>query len=178
MEFKSILMNQEAVERTLMRMAHEIIENNQGVEQLCLVGIKTRGIPLAHRVAANIEKITGVKVPVGTLDINLYRDDLKQVTPDPILSSTDIPFSIAGQHVVLVDDVIYTGRTVRAAMDALFALGRADNIRLMVLIDRGHRELPIRADFVGKNIPTARNELIAVTLSETDGSTGVSLFQI
>ncbi len=178
MEFKSLLMNKEAVERTLMRMAHEIIENNHGIDNLCLVGIKTRGIPLAQRVAINIEKITGVKLDVGTLDINLYRDDLVQQSIDPILNATDIPFSIVKKHVVLIDDVIYTGRTVRAAMDALFAIGRADKIRLMVLIDRGHRELPIRADFVGKNIPTSSSEMIAVNLEETDGSTGVSLFQI
>ena len=178
MELKSILMDKEAIERTLMRMAHEIIENNQGTDKLCLVGIKTRGIPLAKRLAYNIKKITGVNVPVGTLDINLYRDDLEKQSIDPILSSTDIPFPIKGQNVVLVDDVIYTGRTVRAAMDALFALGRADKIRLMVLIDRGHRELPVRPDFVGKNIPTSHGEMIAVTLDETDGSTGVSLFQI
>jgi len=178
MEFKAVLMNQEAVERTLMRMAHEILENNHGIDNLCLVGIKTRGIPLANRLAANIEKITGVKVPVGTLDINLYRDDLVQQSIDPVLNATDIAFAIKGKNVVLIDDVIFTGRTVRAAMDALFAIGRADKIRLMVLIDRGHRELPIRPDFVGKNIPTSRSEMIAVNLDETDGSTGVSLFQI
>lgn len=178
MEFKAVLMNQEALERTLMRMAHEILENNHGIDNLCLVGIKTRGIPLANRLAANIEKITGVKVPVGTLDINLYRDDLVQQSIDPVLNATDIAFAIKGKNVVLIDDVIFTGRTVRAAMDALFAIGRADKIRLMVLIDRGHRELPIRPDFVGKNIPTSRSEMIAVNLDETDGSTGVSLFQI
>lgn len=178
MEFKAVLMNQEALERTLMRMAHEILENNHGIDNLCLVGIKTRGIPLANRLAANIEKITGVKVPVGTLDINLYRDDLVQQSIDPVLNATDIAFPIKGKNVVLIDDVIFTGRTVRAAMDALFAIGRADKIRLMVLIDRGHRELPIRPDFVGKNIPTSRSEMIAVNLDETDGSTGVSLFQI
>ena len=142
MEFKSILMSQEAVERTLMRMAHEILENNHGIADLCLVGIKTRGIPLANRLAANIEKITGASVPVGTLDINLYRDDLIQQSIDPVLNATNIPFEIKGKNVVLIDDVIYTGRTVRAALDALFAIGRADKIRLMVLIDRGHRELP------------------------------------
>ncbi|MDD2592663.1 MAG: bifunctional pyr operon transcriptional regulator/uracil phosphoribosyltransferase PyrR [Erysipelotrichaceae bacterium] len=178
MEFKSMLMDQKAVERTLMRMAHEIIENNHGIEDLCLVGIKTRGIPLANRLADNIESITGERINVGSLDINLYRDDLKQRSIDPVLNSTDINFDIEGKNVVLVDDVIYTGRTVRAAMDALFAIGRAAKIRLMVLIDRGHRELPIRADFVGKNIPTAKTEVIAVNLAETDGSTGVSLFQI
>jgi pyrimidine operon attenuation protein/uracil phosphoribosyltransferase len=178
MQYKATLMDEEAVRRTLIRVSHEIIEDNGGIKGLCLVGIKTRGVPLAKRIAKNIEEITGTKIDVGELDITLYRDDLSKMTKDPTLNSTDIPFEIKGMNVVLVDDVIFTGRTARAAMDAILAIARAGKIKLMVLIDRGHRELPIKADFVGKNVPTSRTEMIAVKLMETDGLTGVSLYQL
>jgi len=177
-EFKATLMDEDAVRRALIRISHEILEDNKGPEGICLVGIKTRGIPLSERIAKNIENISSVKVPTGILDITLYRDDLSKYSEDPILNATDIQFEIKGKNVILVDDVIFTGRTARAAMDAVFAIGRAAKIKLAVLIDRGHRELPIRPDFVGKNVPTAKDEMIAVKLSETDGITGVCLYHI
>ncbi|HNZ40690.1 MAG TPA: bifunctional pyr operon transcriptional regulator/uracil phosphoribosyltransferase PyrR [Clostridia bacterium] len=178
MEFKATLMDEDAVRRALIRISHEILEDNKGPEGICLVGIKTRGIPLSERIAKNIENISSVKVATGILDITLYRDDLSKYSEDPILNATDIQFEIKGKNVILVDDVIFTGRTARAAMDAVFAIGRAAKIKLAVLIDRGHRELPIRPDFVGKNVPTAKDEMIAVKLSETDGITGVCLYHI
>jgi pyrimidine operon attenuation protein/uracil phosphoribosyltransferase len=177
-EFKATLMDEDAVRRALIRISHEILEDNKGPEGICLVGIKTRGIPLSERIAKNIENISSVKVATGILDITLYRDDLSKYSEDPILNATDIQFEIKGKNVILVDDVIFTGRTARAAMDAVFAIGRAAKIKLAVLIDRGHRELPIRPDFVGKNVPTAKDEMIAVKLSETDGITGVCLYHI
>jgi pyrimidine operon attenuation protein/uracil phosphoribosyltransferase len=177
-EFKATLMDEDAVKRSLIRISHEILEDNKGPEGICLVGIKTRGIPLAERIARNIESISGKKVPVGILDITLYRDDLSKYSDDPILNSTDIQFEIKGKNVILIDDVIFTGRTARAAMDAVFSIGRAAKIKLAVLIDRGHRELPIRPDFVGKNVPSSKGEMIAVKLLETDGITGVSLYRI
>ncbi|MBE6116603.1 MAG: bifunctional pyr operon transcriptional regulator/uracil phosphoribosyltransferase PyrR [Erysipelotrichaceae bacterium] len=175
MEFKAKIMSREDVERTLVRLAHQIIEKNKGTENLCLVGIKTRGVPLAERLAKNIFSIEGTRIPVGTLDITLYRDDLSKINIDPVINQTSISFPIEGKTVVLVDDVIFTGRTVRAALDALVEVGRAGRIQLCVLIDRGHTELPIKANFVGKNIPTSLDEVVAVRLEETDGETDVCI---
>ena len=178
MEFKAMLLDEDALKRALIRISHEILEDNKGPEGICLIGIKTRGVPIAERIAKNIEHISGKTVEVGVLDITLYRDDLSKYSDDPILNATHIQFEITGKTVILVDDVIFTGRTARAAMDAIFAIGRAARIKLAVLIDRGHRELPIRPDFVGKNVPSSKSEMIAVKLLETDGITGVSLYQI
>lgn len=169
------LMNEADIDRTLVRMAHQIIEKNHGVDDLCLIGIRTRGIPLAQRLASNIGNITGGAPPVGALDITLYRDDLSAIAPDPIVAENDIPFSVTGRTVVLVDDVIFTCRTARAAMDAVMKLGRPARIQLAVLIDRGHSELPIRPTFVGKNIPSSLNEVISVRLGESDGETNVTI---
>ena len=157
-----------SIERTLTRMAHEILEKNKGVEGLALIGIQTRGVILADRIGKSIESISGRKVPNGILDINLYRDDLTRVAEQPVIRKTEINFNLDGQTIVLVDDVLYTGRTVRSALDALVDFGRPKKIELAVLIDRGHRELPIRADFVGKNIPTHEEEIVHVRLLETD----------
>ena len=176
MEFRAELMDQAAVERALVRIAHQILERNKTTEGLCLVGIHTRGVPLAARLAANIRALEGAQVPVGELDITLYRDDLSAVADAPVVKGTKVPFSVAGQTVILCDDVIFTGRTARAALDALMELGRPARVQLCCLIDRGHRELPIRPDFVGKNVPTARSEIVAVSLEETDGATCVRLY--
>ncbi|MBK9709960.1 MAG: bifunctional pyr operon transcriptional regulator/uracil phosphoribosyltransferase PyrR [Kouleothrix sp.] len=157
------------IRRAITRIAHEIAERNEGVEAVVLVGIRRRGVPLAQRIAATLADFEGARVPVGSLDITLYRDDLSMRGPAPIVHSTSIPIDITGRTVVLVDDVLYTGRTVRAALDALADLGRPARIQLAVLIDRGHRELPIRADFVGKNVPTAGDEVIETRLREVDG---------
>ncbi len=157
-----------SLERTLIRIAHEILEKNTPVENLALIGIQTRGVVLAQRLAREIHKIAGRDVPLGILDINLYRDDLTRVAEQPIIRKTEINFDLEGLTIVLVDDVLYTGRTIRSAFDALIDFGRPKKIELAVLIDRGHRELPIRADFVGKNIPTQENEIVHVHLSETD----------
>jgi len=157
--------------RTLTRIAHEIVERNRGVESLALVGVRTRGVPIAGRLAARLREIAGHDVPVGALDITLYRDDLMHnpVGPQPLVRSTDIPFSIDSRVIVLVDDVLYTGRTVRAALDELIDFGRPKAIQLVVIVDRGHRELPIKADYVGKNLPTAPRERISVRVAECDG---------
>ena len=165
---KTIIMTPEDIKRSLARITHEIIERNKTTEHLILVGMRTRGVPLAKRLAADMEALEGVKVPVGALDFSLYRDDLP-LDKQPTVQHTDIPVNIDGKSVVLVDDVLYTGRSARAAMDALIDLGRPQSIQLAVLIDRGHRELPIRADYIGKNIPTSRHEEIKVELVETDG---------
>lgn len=178
MERKAVLMEKDAMARAITRIAHQIIENNSGVESLCLIGIKTRGVPLAARLAEEIFKITQCSVDVGLLDITLYRDDLSEYSEDAVVNSTDIPFDITGKNLVLVDDVIFTGRTARAALDAVLALGRAAKIRLAAFIDRGHRELPIRPDFVGKNVPTSLQEMIKVCLEESDGEDGVYLYAI
>jgi len=166
-------MTPEDIRRSLARIAHEIIERNRTAKNLVLVGMRTRGVPLARRLAANMENHEDFKIPVGALDISLYRDDLSSLNPQPTVQRTDIPVNIDGQTVVLVDDVLYTGRSTRAAMDALIDLGRPRSIQLAVLIDRGHRELPIRPDYVGKNIPSSRHEDIKVHLQETDGIDGV-----
>jgi len=166
-----VLMDAERMARTLTRIAHEIVERNRSLGDLALVGIRTRGVPLAGRLRANLKEITGDDVPVGALDITLYRDDLMRhaVAPQPLVRRTEIPFSIDDCKIVLVDDVLYTGRTVRAGLDALIDFGRPKAIQLVALIDRGHRELPIKADYVGKNVPTARSESIHVRLQEIDG---------
>ena len=176
MKFKAQIMDEAAIERTLIRIAHQIIEKNDGTDGLCLIGIKTRGIPLAERIAENISRIEGVKIPVGKLDISLYRDDLTNIADSPIVSDTSVPFDVTGKTVVLVDDVIFTCRTARAAMDAVTDLGRPARIQLFCLIDRGHSELPIRATYVGKNIPTARSELVAVALPPYDDEVSVKLY--
>lgn len=166
---KARIMDAEGIRRALTRIAHEILERNKGTHDLVLIGIRCRGVPLAQRIAAKIKEIEGTAVPLGTLDITLYRDDLSRLGYHPVLRKTEVPFSITDKKVVLVDDVLYTGRTVRAALDALMDLGRPQLIQLAVLVDRGHRELPIRADFVGKNVPTSRREVISVHLQEVDG---------
>ncbi len=168
MRTKSELMNAADMRRALKRISHQIIEHNHGAENVVLLGIRRRGVPLARTLAKNISDIEGIDVPVGELDITLYRDDLSELHPDPVISGSLVPFDINGMHVVLVDDVLYTGRTARAALDATSACGRAASIQLAVLIDRGHRELPIRADYVGKNVPTSKSELVAVRVPEID----------
>jgi len=172
---KKIVMSPEEIRRTLARIAHEIIERNKAVDNLVLVGMHTRGVPLARRLAANIEHFEELKIPVGALDINLYRDDLSSLNLRPVVQRTDIPVSVDDKSIILVDDVLYTGRSIRAAMDALIDLGRPQSIQLAVLIDRGHRELPIRADYVGKNMPSSRHEEIQVQLVETDGVDEVAI---
>ncbi len=168
-------MTPEDIRRTLARIAHEIIERNKSVSDLILVGMRTRGVPLAKRLATNIKAFEGIEIPVGALDFGLYRDDLDSLDFKPLLNSTQIPIDIDGKTVILVDDVLYTGRSTRAAMDALIDLGRPSCIQLAVLVDRGHRELPIRADYIGKNIPSARSEEIKVELTETDGLDQVAI---
>ncbi|MEI6668312.1 MAG: bifunctional pyr operon transcriptional regulator/uracil phosphoribosyltransferase PyrR [Acidobacteriota bacterium] len=172
-----IVMDRDRVSRTLTRIAHEIVERNRGVDQLALVGVRTRGVPIANRLAALLLTITGHQVPTGALDITLYRDDLMKhaVGPQPIVRRTEIPFSIDDRHIILVDDVLYTGRTIRAALNALNDFGRPRTIQLVVLVDRGHRELPIKADYVGKNLPTALGETVQVRLDEADGIDDVSI---
>ncbi len=178
MEFKAELMDSSAVQRSLVRIAHEIIEKNKGTKDIVLLGIKTRGVPLAEIIAENINKIEGVDLPVGELDIVHYRDDLTEVNAIPEANHLDIPFDINGKNIILVDDVLFTGRTVRAAIEAIFSLGRPSSIQLAILVDRGHRELPFRADYVGKNVPTSTNEQISVLLPKTDGCTSVKLFNV
>jgi pyrimidine operon attenuation protein/uracil phosphoribosyltransferase len=173
-DVRTVIMSAEDMRRALTRMSHELIERNAGAAGLVLVGIRTRGVPLARRVANLIAQFEAVHLPYGGLDITLYRDDLEASRPRPP-RPTSLPVDIGGRRVVLVDDVLFTGRTVRAAMDALMDFGRPRSIQLMVLIDRGHRELPIRPDYVGKNVPTARREAIEVRLQETDGSDAVWL---
>ena len=166
---KTVIMDEDKIRRSLTRVAHEIIEKNKGTDDLVLIGIRSRGVPLAHRLNDIIEQIEGKKVITGIIDITLYRDDLSTLAEQPVLNKTEIAFDLKGKNVVLVDDVLYTGRTVRAALDAMADLGRAKTVQLAVLIDRGHKELPIRADFIGKNVPTSKTEVIAVLLKETDG---------
>lgn len=175
MNFKAQIMDEKAIQRAITRIAHEIIEKNKGIENVILVGIKTRGVPLANRLAEKIEIIEKSKVNVGMLDITLYRDDLSKLDENPILNDTKIDFDLSEKTVVLVDDVLYTGRTVRAAMDAIMDIGRPKSIQLAVLIDRGHRELPIRADFVGKNVPTSKEEIISVHFKEIDNINDVTI---
>jgi pyrimidine operon attenuation protein / uracil phosphoribosyltransferase len=166
---KAQLMSASEIDRTLVRLAHEILEKTKDLDQLAFIGIRRRGVPLAQRIAAKIESLEDRKVPVGILDINLYRDDLSTVDVKPVVSATEISFSVAGKDIILVDDVLYTGRTIRAALDALFDHGRPARVQLLVLIDRGHRELPIEARFIGRTVQTSDIEIIEVKFQEIDG---------
>ncbi len=172
-----VVMDAVRIAQTLTRIAHEIVERNRGIEELALVGIRTRGVPIAKRLAAAIGEIDGHEIPTGILDITLYRDDLMRhaVGPQPLVRRTEIPFSIDDKRILLVDDVLYTGRTIRAALDALIDFGRPKAIQLVVLVDRGHRELPIKADYVGKNLPTSLSQSVQVRLSEIDGRDEVEI---
>ena len=172
---KAKLMDEKAIARAITRISHEIIEKNKGVEDVILIGVKTRGVPIASRIATRIEQIEGPKVATGEMDITLYRDDLKEIQEEPVINSTNIGTDINDKIVVLVDDVLYTGRTVRSALNALMDIGRPKSIQLAVLVDRGHRELPIRADYVGKNVPTSKQEIISVELLEVDGNDSVKI---
>lgn len=174
---KAQILDSDRIRRALTRIAHEIIERNKGIEDLALIGVRRRGVPLAHRLAANIRDIEGCDIEVGVLDVTLYRDDLETLERQPVVFQTEIPFSVDGKNIVLVDDVLYTGRTVRAAMDAIIDLGRPKTIQLAVLIDRGHREFPIRPDYVGKNVPTSRKEDVSVRLKEIDGEDQVVILE-
>jgi len=174
---KTQIMDSRQLQRTITRMAHEIIERNKGVEDVVLVGIRTRGKPIAEMLASAILRVEGTAVPVGCVDITYYRDDMTHLSKDPTLNHADVPFDVEGKTVVLVDDVLYTGRTARAAMDCVMDLGRPRRIQLAVLIDRGHRELPIRADFAGKNIPTAQTEFVRVNMADIDEDESVWLYE-
>jgi pyrimidine operon attenuation protein/uracil phosphoribosyltransferase len=177
MREKVQIMNAEDIRRALMRISHEILERNQGLEDLVFVGIKNRGDNLAQRIAQNLENIEGASIPVGAMDITLYRDDVDLFDDKVVINKTDIPFEITGKRVILVDDVLFHGRSVRAAMDALMDFGRPASIQLAVLIDRGHRELPIAADYVGKTIPTSRKEWVKVELVESDGTDRAAIYE-
>lgn len=172
---EKIIMDSQTMGRTLARLSHEIIERNEDDSTLCLVGIRRRGVPIAKMLTANIEKFSGIKVETGELDITLYRDDLTERYTEPHINGTVIDFDVNGKNIILVDDVLFTGRTARAAMDALIELGRPAKIQLAVVVDRGHRELPICANYVGKNIPTSKDEFISVRLDAVDGKTEVAL---
>jgi pyrimidine operon attenuation protein/uracil phosphoribosyltransferase len=174
---KSQLMSASEIDRTLVRLAHEILERTSNLDKLAFIGIRRRGVPLAQRLAKKIEDLEHRKVPVGILDINLYRDDLSTVSHQPVLNATDIPFEVTGKDVILMDDVLYTGRTIRAALDALFDQGRAARVQLLVLIDRGHREIPIEAQFTGRMVQTTSNEIIEVKFQEIDGMEKVLLVE-
>ena len=176
LKFKAEIMDENAMKRALRRIAHEIIENNGGVENLKLVGIQRRGVTLAKMIREIIGQVEGVRLPLGVLDITFYRDDLSLLSEHPQLKGTDVPADVNGKNIVLIDDVLYTGRTARAAMEAVMDMGRANSIQLAVLIDRGHRELPIRADYVGKNVPTSRQEMVRVCVKEFDGVESVELY--
>jgi pyrimidine operon attenuation protein / uracil phosphoribosyltransferase len=174
---KAQLMSASEIDRTLVRLAHEILEKTKDLDQLAFIGIRRRGVPLAQRLAAKIENLETRKVPVGSLDINLYRDDLSTVDITPVVSATDIPFNVEGKDIILMDDVLYTGRTIRAALDALFDHGRPARVQLLVLIDRGHRELPIEAKFIGRSVQTSDIEIIEVKFQEIDGMEKVLLVE-
>ena len=178
MREKTLLMDSAAMNRAMLRISHEIIERNHGVEDVVLIGIQRRGVPMARVIAGNIGRVEGVEVPVGTLDITFYRDDLSLLNEQPKVNGTDVPFMVTGRHVVVVDDVLYTGRTARAAIEDIMDIGRPRSIQLAVLVDRGHRELPIRADYVGKNVPTSRSELIGVSFTQFDGEDVVKLWEM
>ena len=178
MHLKAQIMDEAALQRALMRVSHEIAEKNRGVENVLLVGIRRRGEPIARRIRDNIRKIEDAEVPCGSVDIRWYRDDLSVLSDMPELRRIDLGFDVTDRDVVLVDDVIYTGRTARAAIEAVFSCGRPRSIQLTVLVDRGHRELPIRPDYVGKNLPTSHSELVEVRLPEFDGETGVFLMDL
>ena len=178
MEERTDVLDETGMRRALVRIAHEILEKNRGLEGVVLVGLRNRGDHLARRVAEYIREIEGTAVPVGIMDVTLYRDDLMHTRHWPEVQSTDIPFPVEGKHVVLVDDVLFTGRSIRAALDGLMDFGRPRSIQLAILVDRGHRELPIRADYVGKNLPTARSEEVQVLLKESDGEDRVLVREI
>lgn len=178
MKEKAQIMDEMGMTRAIIRIAHEIVERNKGVDDVVLAGIRRRGVPLAKRIADEICKIENVKPPVGIIDITLYRDDLSTLHDQPVLNGTNVPFSITGKTVVLVDDVLYTGRTARAAIDAIIDLGRPKAVQLAILIDRGHRELPIRADYVGKNVPTSKDEVISVKVEDLDGNNNVYINEL
>ena len=178
MKPKTQIMDDKQVARSITRIAHEIIERNKGVSDLALVGVITRGAPMAQMLADKIERFEGVKVPCGSVDISLYRDDIEEISEMPVVNGTNIDFDVKDKRVVLCDDVLYTGRTARAAMEAVLKLGRPKCIQLAVLVDRGHRELPLRADYVGKNVPTTLSEMIAVRFVPTDGEQNVVLFDL
>lgn len=175
MKDEKIILDEQSVNRAISRIAHEISERNKGVENVVLVGVVTRGVPMAKRLAECIEKFEGVSVPTGSIDISLYRDDISEKYDHPVINGSDLPFDVKNKIVVLCDDVIFTGRTARAAMEAVLAKGRPAAIQLAVLVDRGHRELPIRADFVGKNLPTKLTEMVSVNFEETDGEQNIKL---
>ena len=177
MHLKASLLDENAIRRALTRLSHEIIEKNKGVEDIVLVGIKRRGYPLAERLSEFIEKFEGVKIPVASVDITLYRDDLTNVSDTPNLNDPKIDVDIRGKKVIIVDDVLYTCRTARASIDAIMDQGRPEFIQLAVLVDRGHKELPIRADYVGKNIPTSKDEIIKVQIKEIDGTDSVEIYE-
>ena len=166
---KNLVMDETGVKRTLTRVAHEIIEKNKGVEDIIFIGIRTRGVPIAEYIAEEVHRIEGIKVPVGVIDITLYRDDLSRLGYQPIVRQTVMPINIDDKKVILIDDVLYTGRTIRSALDAILDIGRPSAIQLAVLVDRGHRELPIRADYIGKNVPTSKKESVSVLLNSIDG---------
>ena len=178
MKLKAQILDEAGLNRSLMRIAHEILEHNKGAENLRLVGVRRRGGPIARRIAQDILRIEGQEILVGSIDISFYRDDLSKLNEAPLLRRTELPFDVNDRDVVLVDDVIYTGRTARAAIEAIFSCGRPRSIQLAVAVDRGHRELPIRPDYVGKNLPTSRQELVEVRLPEFDGETGVFLMDL
>lgn len=177
MNLKAIILDEKGIKRTLTRISHEIIEKNKGVEDIILVGIKRRGYPIAKRIAEIIEQIEGIKVQVESLDITLYRDDLSRLAEQPIINDMDL-IDVEDKKLILVDDVIYTGRTVRAAIDAVVHAGRPQMVQLAVLVDRGHRELPIRPDYIGKNIPTSRSELVSVEITEIDECDSVKIYEL
>ncbi len=174
---KAQIMDAETMKRSLARIAHEIIERNNGTEDLVFIGIRRRGVPLAKRLSELVSEFEGVEIPMGILDITLYRDDLTTRSEQPVVHTTEVPFGVQGKKVVLVDDVLYTGRTIRAALDALMDLGRPKMIQLAVLIDRGHRELPIKADYVGKNVPSSKREVIEVRLTDIDNEEQVMIME-
>lgn len=176
MRVKANIMDAVQIDRALSRIAHEIVEKN-APERVALVGIRTRGVPLAERLRDKISEYEGIEVPLGSVDVTLYRDDLSQVASSPVVQATELGFELEGYHVILVDDVLFTGRTVRAAIDVLMDFGRAASVQLAVLVDRGHRELPLRADYVGKNVPTSLREVIKVSCAETDGEDNVTILE-
>lgn len=177
MDFKANILDANDIRRALVRISHEIIENNRGTDGLCLIGILRRGKPLAEMIRDNIERIEGTQLPCGDLDIRFYRDDLTYENEEPTYTQAELPFSVEGKKVILVDDVLFTGRTARAAIEAIFSMGRPAAIQFAVLVDRGHRELPIRADYVGKNIPTSRNEMVRVNIPPYDDTAFVALYE-
>ncbi len=174
---KATVMEEKSMKQALRRIAHEVIEHNKGVENIVLIGIHTRGVPLAKRMQEYLKEIEGIEISLGILDITLYRDDLIERHDQPVVHTTEVPFDLSGKHVIVIDDVLFTGRTIRSAMDALIDLGRPASIQLAVLIDRGHRELPIRADYVGKNVPSSRSELVEVKLKEIDQEDRVDILE-